>query len=208
MLLTETDFANFTLSAMHTIIIFASGQGSNARAIIEHFKKTGAARVALIVCNKPQASVLDIAREEDIPTLLVDKASFNEPAFLQALQSHNPDMLVLAGFLWKVPDAVIAAFPQRIVNIHPALLPAYGGKGMYGQHVHEAVLAAGERESGITIHYVNEVYDSGAIILQARCPINKTDTATAIANRIHLLEHFYYPITVSFLLQQKHTDHG
>src|SRR5690554_1609465 len=136
---------------MHSLIIFASGKGTNARAIIDYFKKNGKAAVSLIVCNKAGAGVLDMAREENIPFILVDKDNFNSDTFTASLQGYNPSLIVLAGFLWKLPDSLIHAFPDKIVNIHPALLPSYGGKGMYGDYVHKAVLAAKERESGITV---------------------------------------------------------
>lgn len=185
---------------MHSLIIFASGTGTNARAIIDYFKTNGKATVSLIVCNKPGAGVLDIAREENIPFLLVDKDNFNNDSFITQLQDYNPSLIVLAGFLWKLPDNVIHAFPDRIINIHPALLPSYGGKGMYGDHVHKAILAAKERESGITVHYVDEVYDNGRIVLQARCPVDAGDDVRSLASRIHWLEHFFYPRTIEFLL--------
>ena len=188
---------------MHSLIIFASGAGSNARAIIDYFKHSGKARVALIVSNKPDAGVLAIAGEENIPTLIIDKQHIKTKEFIDALNLHNPSLLILAGFLWKVPDNVIATFAGRIINIHPALLPGYGGKGMYGLHVHEAVVAAGEKESGITIHYVNEVYDSGNIILQARCTVAVDDTPEALAKKIHRLEHFFFPRCIEYLLELK-----
>ena len=185
---------------MHSLVIFASGGGTNAKAIIEYFKKTKLAQVTLIVCNKPGAGVLKIAEEEGIPTLLINKETFEQPELLQQILQAKPSLIVLAGFLWKVPDALINAFPGKIINIHPALLPKYGGKGMYGQHVHQAVVGAGEKESGITIHYVNEVYDSGNIILQARCSIGENDTPEMLAGNIHKLEHFYFPRTIEFIL--------
>lgn len=188
---------------MKSLIIFASGTGTNAAAIIDYFKQRGTASVSLIVCNRQQAGVLEIAKREHIPFLLVDHHTFGEALFLDQLQTYKPDLLVLAGFMWKVPERVVEAFPGAIVNIHPALLPAYGGKGMYGHRVHEAVLAAGERESGITIHYVNEAYDEGAIIVQARCPVAANDTPGTLASRIHKLEHYYYPRTIDFLLGSK-----
>jgi phosphoribosylglycinamide formyltransferase-1 len=185
---------------MHSIIIFASGRGSNAEAIINYFKQNGKAHVALIVSNKSNAGVLDIAKREHIPFLVTDKQSFRETLIIDQLEEYKPALLVLAGFLWKVPEGVINAFPGKIINIHPALLPGYGGKGMYGHHVHNAVLEAGDEESGITIHYVNEVYDNGNIILQARCPVHKDDTADKLAARINKLEHYYYPRAIEFLL--------
>jgi len=188
---------------MHSIIIFASGRGSNAAAIIAYLKQKGSGRVSLIVTNKADAGVLTIAAEENIPALVIGRQDFNAPEFLEKLRAARPSLIVLAGFLWKIPDAVVAAFPDRIVNIHPALLPDFGGKGMYGHHVHQAVLADGRTESGITIHYVNEVYDSGNIILQARCPVLPADSPDSLAARIHELEHFFFPRTIEYLLLQQ-----
>ncbi|MBL7691233.1 MAG: phosphoribosylglycinamide formyltransferase [Flavipsychrobacter sp.] len=186
---------------MDNLIIFASGAGTNAAAIINWFKANGKARVSLIVCNKPQAGVLKIAERENIPTLLIDKQSIQSTEFVATLQSHNPTLIVLAGFLWKIPATMTTTFPDKIINIHPALLPKYGGKGMYGHHVHEAVIAAGEPESGITIHYVNEAYDEGNTIVQAHCPVVAGDTPDSLAARIHQLEHYYFPRVIEFLLQ-------
>jgi phosphoribosylglycinamide formyltransferase 1 len=185
---------------MHSLVIFASGSGTNAQAIINYFKTSGKARVSLIVCNNPGAGVLLRAEKEGIPTLMIGKESIYGEEFLETLKTHNPTLIVLAGFLWKVPDAVIQAFPSKIINIHPALLPKYGGKGMYGDNVHKAVIASGEQESGITIHYVDEVYDRGAKILQAYCKTDNEDTVANLAQKIHLLEHFYYPRTIEYLL--------
>lgn len=186
---------------MDNLIIFASGAGTNAAAIINWFKANGKARVSLIVCNKPQAGVLKIAERENIPTLLIDKQSIQSDEFVTTLKSYNPTLIVLAGFLWKIPTTMTTAFPDKIINIHPALLPKYGGKGMYGHHVHEAVIAAGEQESGITIHYVNEAYDEGNTIVQAHCPVVAGDTPDSLAARIHQLEHYYFPRVIEFLLQ-------
>lgn len=186
---------------MHSFIIFASGKGSNTRAIIDFFKANKLAKVSLIVSNREDAGVLEIAKAEGIETLIVNKTSMHEAEFVEKLKFHKPDFIVLAGFLWKVPDAVIHAFPNRVVNIHPALLPSYGGKGMYGHHVHQAVIGSKERESGITVHYVNEVYDEGNIILQARCRVANSDTPDSLAQKIHGLEHFYYPRVLEYLLK-------
>lgn len=184
-----------------SIAIFASGAGSNAQKIIEHLKGHASIRVALIVCNKPGAGVLSIADAHGIPTLLIEKERFfRGDAYLAELQNHHIGFIVLAGFLWKVPDALVNAYPDRIINIHPALLPKYGGKGMYGMRVHEAVIAAGEKESGITIHYVNEHFDEGAPIFQARCPVEPGDTPEQLARKIHTLEHRYFPETVEKLV--------
>lgn len=185
---------------MHSLVIFASGKGSNAQAIIDYFKVTGQARVALIVSNKADAGVLDIAAAEQIPSLVINKQDINSPAFIDILRQYKPVFIILAGFLWKIPQAMVAAFPEKIINIHPALLPKYGGKGMYGSHVHEAVIAANDNESGITIHYVDEVYDNGCKILQAHCVIAPSDDAIALAHKIHQLEHFFYPRTIEYLL--------
>jgi phosphoribosylglycinamide formyltransferase 1 len=185
---------------MHSIIIFASGAGSNAKAIINYFRHTGNVKIALIVSNKTDAGVLGIAAEEEIPAVIIDKQQFHSEEFKDTLKSHSPSLIVLAGFLWKIPDNIVAEFPHTIINIHPALLPKYGGKGMYGMNVHEAVITAGEQESGITIHYVNEVYDSGNILLQARCIVTNTDTATSLAQKIHRLEYYFFPRSIEYLL--------
>lgn len=187
---------------MHPIIIFASGAGSNAQAIIDHFNGNKKAFVALIVCNKPDAGVLEIAKREHIPFLLTDRASYGQALMLEQMMDVKPALIVLAGFLWKIPENIVAAFRGRIINIHPALLPSYGGKGMYGHHVHTAVIEKKEAYSGITIHHVDEVYDNGDIIVQARCEVKAGDTAADLANRIHKLEHFYYPRAIEFLLDQ------
>lgn len=188
---------------MKSLIIFASGSGSNAAAIINHFKQTGNAQVQLIVCNKPDAGVIDIAQQHQIPYIIIDKETFYDNAFTNTLSSYGTDLIVLAGFLWKIPDNIIKAFPNKIVNIHPSLLPQYGGKGMFGKHVHEAVIAGGAQESGITIHMVNEHYDEGAHIVQAHCSVDKEDTAISLAHKIHQLEHYFFPRTIEFLLKEQ-----
>jgi len=186
---------------MKHVIVFASGQGSNAAAIIDFFAGHDAVTVALIVCNNPKAGVVALARAHGIPLLLIDKATFSDAAaFARKLEGYNPALIVLAGFLWKVPETVVRAFAGKIINIHPALLPKYGGKGMYGMRVHEAVKAAGEAETGITIHWVNEHYDEGAAILQAYLPVAADDSPERIAQRIHRLEHYYLPRAIAFLL--------
>ncbi len=179
---------------MKNIAIFASGSGSNAENIICHFAEKPDFCVKRIYCNVPDAFVLERAQKYDIPTMVFDRQAFRDPEkVLRQLEEDNTDFIVLAGFLWLMPDFIIAAYPNRIVNIHPALLPAYGGKGMYGHHVHEAVIAAKEQESGITIHFVNEHYDSGSIIFQAKCPVLPTDNASDLADRVHGLEYKYFP---------------
>jgi phosphoribosylglycinamide formyltransferase-1 len=176
------------------IAIFASGAGSNAKAIIEaSLKKETNYTVALIVCNKPNAGVLQVATDYNIPTLLIEKERFdNSDGYVEVFKKHKIDLIVLAGFLWKVPNALVKAFEQKIINIHPALLPKYGGKGMYGDKVHQAVIENKEKESGITIHYVNEVYDDGKIIFQAICAVAEKDTVETLADKIHQLEHEHY----------------
>jgi len=183
------------------IAVFASGAGSNAEKIITAGINC---EVSLIVCNKPGAGVLNIAANHQIPTLLTDKERFfNGDHFLPELQKHQIDFIVLAGFLWKIPVPLIQAYPKKIINIHPALLPKYGGKGMYGNKVHEAVIAAGEKESGISIHYVDEIYDHGEIIFQAACAVTENDTPETLAKHIHKLEHAHYPAVIADLLQKQ-----
>jgi formyltetrahydrofolate-dependent phosphoribosylglycinamide formyltransferase len=183
------------------IAIFASGAGSNARKIIEYFENKGLRiKVSLIVCNVPGAGVLEIAEEKGIPSLMINKTEFSANGYVESLKNAGIDFIVLAGFLWKVPKVLVRAYPKAIINIHPALLPKYGGKGMYGARVHEAVIAAGDKESGITIHWVNENYDEGAIIFQAKCSIDASDTPTSLANKIHSLEHVHFATTIEKLL--------
>jgi phosphoribosylglycinamide formyltransferase 1 len=196
---------------MKQIAIFASGAGSNAQKIIDssrlHSTKTdgkgSSYNVSLIVCNKPDAGVLKIAARENIPSLLIEKEKFfNGDAYVPELKAAGIDFIVLAGFLWKVPPVLIKAFAKHIINIHPALLPAYGGKGMYGMHVHEAIINHQEKESGITIHYVDELYDHGEIIFQAKCPVLPGDSPALLAQRIHELEHKHYPAVIDALLKK------
>ena len=183
------------------LAIFASGAGSNAKKIIEYFRDSSLATVALIVSNKADAGVLAIAKEMGIPTMVIEKEPFfRGDAYSSVLERFGIHFIILAGFLWKVPEKLIRAYPRRIINIHPALLPQFGGKGMYGAKVHEAVLQAGEKESGITIHYVDELYDHGDIIFQARCPVYPHDNPETLADRIHELEHASYPRVIADLL--------
>ncbi|MEO5684106.1 MAG: phosphoribosylglycinamide formyltransferase [Chitinophagaceae bacterium] len=187
---------------MIQLAIFASGAGSNAAQIIGHFKEHGSVKIALIVCNKAGAGVIGIAGNAGIPVLMIEKEQFAKGnAYTDQLNARGIDFIVLAGFLWKVPSRLVAAFPKRIVNIHPALLPKYGGKGMYGQFVHEAVIAAGEKESGISIHYVDELYDHGQIIFQAVCPVTVNETPSSLADKIHALEHAHYPAVIEKTVQ-------
>ena len=179
---------------MKKIAIFASGSGSNAENIIQYFAQKPQFCVKSVFCNVPDAYVLERAKKYRIPAFVFNREGFRNPdKVFRQLQEQEIDFIVLAGFLWLMPSFITAAWPNKIVNIHPALLPAYGGKGMYGHHVHEAVIAAGEKESGITIHYVNDHYDQGAIIFQAKCPVLPTDTPDDLAARIHELEYRYFP---------------
>ncbi|MGZ8539762.1 MAG: phosphoribosylglycinamide formyltransferase [Chitinophagaceae bacterium] len=189
---------------MTNIAIFASGAGSNAQKIIDHFRNSDHIKISLIVCNKRGAGVLSIAANENIPALLIDREKFfRGNGYADELKENKISLIVLAGFLLKIPDELIKAFPGKIINIHPALLPDYGGKGMYGNHVHEAVIAAKEKETGITIHYVDGHYDNGDIIFQARCPVLENDTTTDLANRVHQLEHEHYPKVIDDLLTKE-----
>jgi phosphoribosylglycinamide formyltransferase 1 len=189
---------------MKKMAVFASGTGSNAQRIIDHFSEpTKNASVALIVCNKPGAGALQIALAENIPSLIIEKERFFKgDTYLPELEKYDIDFIVLAGFLWKIPQALIDAYPRRIINIHPALLPKYGGKGMYGNFVHEAVINSKETESGITIHYVDEHYDNGDIIFQAKCNVEEKDDVQSLGKKIHILEHQHYPLIIEQLLKK------
>lgn len=186
---------------MKRIVIFASGSGTNAENLIKYFHNRETGSVIQVLTNNPHAKVLDRCK-----TLKVSALSFNRIAFTQTddvlniLKASQPDLIVLAGFLWKFPDFILHEFPDKVINIHPALLPKYGGKGMYGSFVHEAVVANKETETGITIHYVNEHYDEGAIIFQEKCEVSPTDTAETVAAKIHDLEMEHFPQVVEKLL--------
>lgn len=185
------------------IALFASGSGSNAEKIADYFSANDDVEVTLILSNNPKAGVIERARGLHIPVLLFDRTTFYETnRITQLLQQQRVDLLVLAGFMWLMPTDLVRAFPDRIINIHPALLPRFGGKGMYGHFVHEAVVAAGEKESGITIHYVNERYDEGQTIFQATCPVLPTDSPDDVARKVQLLEHEYYPRVVADVLRK------
>ena len=189
---------------MHkNLIILASGAGSNAQAIIDFFRDKTEVKITLIACNKPNAGVLQIAARENIPTLLIEKEQFfRGNGYVEEFQAHQPALIILAGFLWKVPARLVHAFSGRIINIHPALLPKYGGKGMYGHFVHEAVKASGDRQTGITIHQVDEIYDHGAYIFQALTTVEADDTPETIAKKVQKLEHRYFPLVIRDLLKQ------
>ncbi|MEM7575616.1 MAG: phosphoribosylglycinamide formyltransferase [Bacteroidota bacterium] len=186
----------------HKIAIFVSGTGSNARVMIDHFRDHPEIEVALLVSNKRKAKALLMAADREVPTLVLNRQDFYEqPDFLlNELRAFGVNFIVLAGFLWLIPAYLVEAFPQQIVNIHPALLPKYGGKGMYGHHVHEAVKTNAETESGMTIHYVNEQYDEGNIIFQARTSLLPEDSAEDIAAKVLQLEHAHYSKVVEDLL--------
>ncbi len=186
------------------IAIFASGEGTNAQNMMDHFKSSDLIKIALIVSNKPAANVLNRAKANNVPTLILDKKTFFESnTFVDYFKDLKIDLIVLAGFLWMIPENLINAFPDKIVNIHPSLLPKYGGKGMYGMKVHEAVIAAKEKQSGISIHFVNEKYDEGKIIEQHTCFISENDSAEILAQKIHQLEQDHFPKAIEKLLQVK-----
>lgn len=186
---------------MKKIIVFASGSGSNAENIFLKFKEDKTAEIASIFTNNPKAMVIERAKKLQIPCFVFDKNALNEGGVLEEIQKIKPDLIVLAGFLWMFPAAIIAHYPNKVVNIHPALLPNYGGKGMYGMRVHESVLANKEQETGITIHYVNEKYDEGAIVFQAKTDISACTTADEIAHQIHELEYKHFPEVLLNLLK-------
>ena len=185
---------------MTRIAILASGSGSNAEKIMEFFENSTKAQIALVASNKSDAFVLERAKKFNVPTFTFSKKELEGGVLLEKLQAEKIDWIVLAGFLLKVPADLIRAFPDRMVNIHPALLPNYGGKGMYGSFVHEAVKAAGETQTGITIHLVNENYDEGKIVFQAATPLFPEDTPETIAAKVHELEHRFFPEVIDSLL--------
>lgn len=185
---------------MKNVILFASGGGSNVKAILNYFRGNDAVAFPLIVTNNPRAGVIEIAREHRVNCMLLNKEVFKSEVFLDTLDFYRPELLILAGFLWKIPDYLIQAYPNKILNIHPSLLPKFGGKGMYGHHVHTAVLAAGETESGITIHMVNEEYDQGRKLLQKTVAVEPKDTPETLAARVLQLEHEWYPKVIESLL--------
>jgi phosphoribosylglycinamide formyltransferase, formyltetrahydrofolate-dependent len=184
------------------IAIFASGSGSNAENLVKYFENSGLGRVKVIMCNVVDAYVLVRAKNLGVPTMVFSRDDFyNSSKIIDKLQDENIDFIVLAGFLWLVPQNIINLYQDKIINIHPALLPNYGGKGMYGSNVHKAVIADGNKESGITIHYVTEKYDDGSIIFQAKCAIESEDTSETLAQKIHDLEHNHFPAVIESLLK-------
>ncbi len=186
---------------MKNIAVFASGEGTNTQHIIDYFKDSKTVKVALVVSNNLSAKVIQKAQKSDIPNMVSDKKFFFESEIIvNELKNFNIDFIVLAGFLWKISDSIIKAFTNKIINIHPALLPKFGGKGMYGMNVHKAVIEAKEKESGITIHYVNEKYDEGKIISQHHCIVSEIETADSLAKKIHQLEYEYYPQAIEKII--------
>ncbi len=182
---------------MEHIAVFASGTGTNAENLIRYFRTHPHCRVNLVLCNKPGAGVLDRAARLGVKSVVITRQDLYETGrALNLLKEHRVDFIVLAGFLWLIPQPVLEAYPGRIVNIHPALLPAYGGKGMYGRRVHEAVIKNGDKKSGVTVHLVNEEYDAGNILFQEECDVLPGDTPDTLAERVHQLEYEHYPRVV------------
>lgn len=187
---------------MKNIAIFASGSGSNAQKIITHFSGHPTIHVALVISNRATAQVLERARTAQVPCVICTREDFLDNAkILSILKEKNIDWIVLAGFLLLVPSYLIQAFPKKIINIHPALLPRHGGAGMYGMRVHEAVVAAGDKRTGITIHFVDDRYDEGEIIFQAQCDVNESDTPQSVAHKVLELEHTHFPVVIEALLK-------
>ncbi len=188
---------------MQRILILASGNGTNAENLIRYFAHSDEARVGLVLCDRPGAKVLERAKSLNVATLIVARGDLASPQTLATIMAQGPfDLTVLAGFLGLIPAPLLAGLGHRVINLHPALLPKYGGKGMYGEHVHRAVIAAREPISGITIHWVNPLYDQGARIFQATCRVRADDTPERLAARIHTLEHYYLPRVCEALLTQ------
>lgn len=189
------------------IIVFASGSGTNAEKIMQRVQSSGVAQVSAVYCNNPAAGVIVRAKRLEVPVRIFENTQLTNPEIVgQWLQQDAPDLIVLAGFLRKIPGFIVANFPRRMVNIHPALLPEFGGKGMYGMNVHRAVKDSGVAETGITIHYVSPAYDEGAVIFQAKTPVAESDTPEDIARKVQILEHEHYPRIIVELLNDM--DHG
>ena len=189
---------------MKRIVIFASGSGTNAENIIKYFQKTNLAEVTLVLSNKSDAKVLDRAEKLSVSSESFTKSEFIDSAKITTiLRKESPDLIVLAGFLLKFPEFILKEFPNKVINIHPALLPKYGGKGMYGMHIHKSVVKNKESETGITIHYVNENYDEGAVIFQERFQLSENDTAASVASKIHELEYEFLPKVIEEILEIK-----
>lgn len=185
------------------IVIFASGSGTNTQNVIQYFQQSNVAEVVHVLTNKKDAKVLARAKALHVAASSFSKTDLlSEDGVLRTVREAQPDLIVLAGFLLKFPESILREFPNKVINIHPALLPKYGGKGMYGHHVHEAIVANNETETGITIHYVNENYDEGAIILQKKVEISPSDSAEAVAKKVHLLEYEWLPKVIEKLLDK------
>jgi phosphoribosylglycinamide formyltransferase-1 len=185
---------------LKNLVIFASGSGSNAEKIIAHFQNSNQIRISHIFCNNPEAGVIARAERLGIPCSIFSREEYKNGSLLRKIQSLQTDYLILAGFLWLIPSEFVQAYSNKIINLHPALLPKFGGKGMYGHFVHEAVVAAGEKESGITIHYVNEHYDEGAIIFQSSFAVDPSDTPEDVARKGQVLEHRDFPRVIEELV--------
>ena len=185
---------------MKKILLFASGTGSNVENVIQYFKNNDNVIIVAVFSNNPNAKVLEKAKKYNVPTLIFNKIELSEGFVLNKISELKPDLIVLAGFLWKLPASIIAQYPNKIINIHPALLPKYGGKGMYGTKVHQTVLDNNETETGITIHYVNEHYDEGEFIFQQKVTIEDCKTLEEIAAKVHELEHKHFPEVIKQVL--------
>lgn len=199
----STSSLNALHARPHRVAIFVSGNGTNCENIIRYFAQSTTIQISLVLSNKSDAYALTRAKRLGVPTIIVPKKDFNDASILlPILQSNDIDFIVLAGFLLMIPNFLIAAFPKRMINIHPALLPKFGGKGMYGHHVHEAVKAAGEIETGFTVHWVSEVCDGGEIIAQYRTPLDSTDTIEDIAEKEHQLEMKHFPSVIEKVITE------
>ena len=185
------------------VIIFASGSGSNALKIFEYFNNNQNIIIDSIYCNNPRANVINVFQKLSIKTVLFNKKELYESAFLEAIISTNPDLIVLAGFLLKIPEKMVSVFENRIINIHPSLLPKYGGKGMYGLNIHKEVLLNKEKFSGLTIHYVNKEYDKGAVIFQKKIKINEEETPESLSSKVLKLEHENYSLIIEKILSNE-----
>jgi phosphoribosylglycinamide formyltransferase-1 len=185
------------------VIIFASGSGSNALKIFEYFNNNQNVIIDSIYCNNPRANVINIFQKLNIKTVLFNKKEFYESTFLETIRNTNPDLIVLAGFLLKIPEKIVSAFENRIINIHPSLLPKYGGKGMYGLNIHKEVILNKEKLSGFTIHYVNQEYDKGAVIFQKKIQINEKETPESLSSKVLKLEHENYPLIIEKILNNE-----
>ena len=201
----EKDPNLYTILKIKNIVLFASGSGSNVENIVSYFQDSPKVSISAVLTNKKDAKVLERCDRLAISGLYFNRVAFyDSDCVLDILKTFSPDLIVLAGFLWKIPEKIIRAFPNKIINIHPALLPKYGGKGMYGNKVHQAVKANGDAETGITIHYVNENYDEGAIIHQAKTAIALEDDVEQIAQKIHALEYDHFPRVIEKLLSESY----